>query len=269
LSTIGGPSPDYFPTLSCLAVTMHVLIYRLVAMTESVRLAKRVAELIQCSRSEAVQYIEGGWVTVDGQVVEEPGFRVQQQKVELSPGASLIEIEPVTILLHKPAGYDAVANPPVQLVTPDNHATDDRSGIRFLKRHLTALTLTDPLQASASGLLVLTQDWRVARKLVDDAARIEHEYIVEVAGEPIPDGLALLNQGMTWNGKPLPQVKVSWQNETRLRFALKSPPHGLIAHICEKLGLKALSTKRIRIGRVPMAGLQSGQWRYLHRSERF
>jgi 23S rRNA pseudouridine2604 synthase len=238
-------------------------------MTESVRLAKRVADLVPCSRSEAAQYIEGGWVTVDGQVVEEPGFRVQQQKVELLPDASLTEVEPVTILLHKPAGYDAVAIPPVQLVTPDNLASDDRSGIRFLKRHLNALTLTDRLEASASGLLVLTQDWRVARKLIDDAQKIEHEYIVEVAGERIPDGLALLDQGLTWNGKPLPPVKVSWQNETRLRFALKSPPLGLIAHMCEKLGLKILSMKRIRIGRVPMAGLQPGQWRYLHGYERF
>ncbi|MDB5773306.1 MAG: rsuA [Burkholderia sp.] len=239
-------------------------------MTESVRLAKRVAELVPCSRSEAEQYIEGGWVTVDGQVVEEPGFRVDRQDVQLSPKASLSELVPVTLLLHKPAGYDACANPPVQLVTPDSLATDVHGpAVRFLKRHLSGLTLTDSLETSASGLLVLTQDWRVARKLVDDAAKIEHEYIVEVAGEPVPDGLALLNQGLTWNGKPLPPMKVSWQNETRLRFALKSPPRGLIAHVCEKLGLKVVSMKRIRIGRVPMAGLQPGQWRYLHGYERF
>jgi 23S rRNA pseudouridine2604 synthase len=239
-------------------------------MTESVRLAKRVAELVPCSRSEAEQYIEGGWVTVDGKVVEEPGFRVTEQKVQLAPDASLAEVVPVTLLLHKPAGYDAVANPPVQIVTPDSLATDVHGpAVHFLKRHLSGLTLTDSLETSASGLLVLTQDWRVARKLVDDAAKIEHEYIVEVAGEPVPDGLALLNQGVTWNGKPLPPMKVSWQNETRLRFALKSPPRGLIAHVCEKLGLKVVSMKRIRIGRVPMAGLQPGQWRYLHGYERF
>jgi 23S rRNA pseudouridine2604 synthase len=238
-------------------------------MPESVRLAKRVAELVQCSRSAAEQYIEGGWVTVDGQVVEEPGFRVLGQKVELLPEASAAPVEPVTILLHKPSGHDAIANPPVQFITPDKLAADDRSGIRFLKRHLTALTLTDPLETNASGLLVLTQDWRIARKLIDDAARIEHEYIVEVAGELMPDRLALLNHGLTWNGKPLPPIKVSRQNETRLRFALKSPPRGLIAHMCETVGLKIVAMKRIRIGRVPMANLQAGQWRYLLGYERF
>jgi 23S rRNA pseudouridine2604 synthase len=243
--------------------------YRLPAMTESVRLAKRVAELARCSRSEAEQYIEGGWVAVDGAIVEEPGFRVLQQKVELLPDASLAPVEPVTLLLHKPAGHDVLANPPAQLVTPGNHAADDRSGIRFLNRHLTRLNLTDSLETGASGLLVLTQDWRIARKLVDDAARIEHEYIVEVTGDLAPDGLALLNHGLSWNGKPLPPIKVSWQNETRLRFAIKAPPLGLIAHMCEKVGLKVASMKRIRIGRVPMAGLQAGQWRYLLGYERF
>lgn len=238
-------------------------------MTDSIRLAKRVAELMQCSRSEAEQYIEGGWVRVDGQIVEEPGLRVQQQTVEVAADATLAPIEPVTILLHKPAGHDAVADSPVRLITPDSRAAEDRSGIRFLKRHLAKLTLIDPLETEAGGLVVLTQDWRVIRKLVDDASKIEHEYIVEVSGQLMPDGLAILNRGFPWNGKPLPPVKASWQNETRLRFAIKNPPRGLIAHLCEKVGLNIVSLKRIRIGRVPMAGLQPGQWRYLYGYERF
>lgn len=236
-------------------------------MTESVRLAKRLATLVPCSRGEAEQYIEGGWVKVDGVVVEEPGFRVQNERVELMPDASLAAVPPVTILLHKPPGEDA--NKAARLVTFDNLARDDRSGIRFLKRHLADLTLTESLETMASGLLVFTQDWRIARKLVDDRATIEHEYIVEVAGDLIPDGLKLLNHGLTFSGKPLPPIKVSWQNETRLRFALKGPQRGQIGHMCEKVGLTVVAMKRIRIGRVPMAGLPVGQWRYLLGYERF
>ena len=104
---------------------------------------------------------------------------------------------------------------------------------------------------------------------VDDAAKIEQEYIVEVRGDIIPDGLQLLNHGLKFSGKPLPPVKISWQNETRLRFPLKAPPRGLIAHMCEKVGLEIVSMKRIRLGRVPMAGLPAGQWRYLLGYERF
>lgn len=241
-------------------------------MTESVRLAKRLAEKVSCSRREAEQYIEGGWVTVDGIVVEEPGSRVQpQQQVVLAPKASLDPAQAVTLLLHKPAGVDvsAGAEAALQLISPESRVADDRSGLRFLKRHLAGLSMTDVLDKDASGLLVFTQDWHVARKLVDDAAKIEQEFIVEVKGELIPNGLQLLNHGLPFNGKPLPPIKVSWQNETRLRFALKGVQVGQIAHMCRMVGLMIVSMKRLRIGRVPLAGLPAGQWRYLLGYERF
>ena len=240
-------------------------------MTDSLRLAKFLANLVPCSRSEAIKYIESGFVTVDGVVVEEPGYRVRHdQQIELMPKANLATVEAVTILLHKPAGYDIEADPDavLKLITPENRAADDRSGIRFIKRHLAGLALTDPLGSQSSGLLVLTQDWRIARKLVDDAAKIEQEYIVEIAGEILPDGLKQLNQGMRLNGKILP-VKVSWQNETRLRFALKGIHRSQIASMCEKVGLTVLAMKRIRIGRVPLSSLPVGQWRYLLGYEQF
>lgn len=240
-------------------------------MTESIRLAKRVAEMMSCSRSQAEQYIEGGWVTVDGVVVEEPGFRVQDQTIELLPQATPAPVEPVTILLHKPAGVNTFADvsAALQLISPDTRIDDDRSGLRFLKRHLSGLTLTDHLETDASGLIVLTQDWRVKRKLMEDAARVEQEYIADVTGELIPDGLALLNHGLAFNGKPLAPMKVSWQKETRLRFALKGVQRGQIGIMCEKVGLTVQTIKRIRIGRMPMAGLPVGRWRYLLDHERF
>lgn len=241
-------------------------------MTEAVRLAKRLAESLPCSRGEAERYIAGGWVLVDGQVVEEPGLRVlPRQRVELLPQASAAAIEPVTLLLHKLAGVPADAAALLPLVTQDARAADDHTRIRFLKRHLDDLTPVAPLEAEASGLQVLTQDWRVARKLVDDIAGIEQEYIVEVGGDAgaAADCLARLNQGLRWNGKLLAPAKVSWQNETRLRFALKAPQAGQIAAICHQTGLTALGIKRIRIGRVPMAGLPPGQWRYLAGYQRF
>lgn len=240
-------------------------------MTESLRLAKRLASLVSCSRSEAVKYIEGGFVRVDGQVVEEPGFHVQaEQQVELMPGAKLDAMEEVTILLHKPAGFDIESGPAavLSLITPENHATDDRSGIRFIKRHLKDLTLTDPLGVQSSGLVVLTQNWRVARKLITDAAKVEQEFIVEVKGEISPEVLEQLNKGIQVNGSLLP-VKASMQNENRLRFAVKGNQRSQIANMCEKAGLSVQAMKRIRIGRLPMSSLAAGQWRYLLGYEQF
>ncbi len=249
-------------------------------MTEPVRLAKSLAQMLNCSRREAEQYIEGGWVRVDGVVVEEPQFRVGDQKIELDRDASLLALTPVTLLLHKPAGHEAgldpasgkPAPPALSLLTPANRSADDRSGIRPLKKHFSSQALATPLATPASGLVVFTQDWRVARKLGEDASVMEHEVIVEVAGELVPGGLERLNRvehGFTYNGVLLPPARVSWQNETRLRFALKGEQPGQIAYMCEAVGLRVQAMKRIRVGRVPMSSLAPGQWRYLLPTERF
>ncbi len=234
-------------------------------MTEPVRLAKRLVELISCSRREAELYIAGGWVSVDGLVVEEPQFMVAQQQVSLHPEATLAPIAPVTMVFNQSADTNSAA----ALICAGSRAPEDASGIVLLKQHLFRLTQTTPIEAHASGLLVFTQDRRVVRKLTDEATTIEQEYIVEVAGTLSADGLKLLNHGLRFNGRTLAPVKVSWQNETRLRFALKGVIPGQITHACTTVGLQVLSMKRIRIGRVAMAKLAQGQWRYLMAHERF
>lgn len=244
-------------------------------MTEPVRLAKRLAEMLSCSRREAEQYIEGGWVSVDGVIVEEPQFRVSDQAIVLDKDASLLALTPVTLLLHKPAGHEAGdgnAASLAPLLSPATQSPDDRSGIRPLKKHFSSVELVTPLATPASGLVVLTQDWRVTRKLREDARLMEHEVIVDVSGDIKPGGLERLNRvdhGFTFKGMLLPPAKVSWQNETRLRFALKGEVPGQIAYMCESVGLKVEGMKRLRIGRVAMSQLQPGQWRYLLPHERF
>ena len=233
-------------------------------MKEPVRLAKRLAEMLPCSRREAEQYIEGGWVTVDGVVIEEPQFRVSNQKIELSKEANLLAPTAVTLLLHKPAGHEAD-------LRQATHWHDDRSGIMLLKKHLSAERVTQ-LALPASGLVVFTDDWRVARKLVDDASTLEHEVVVDVVGNIKPGGLERLNRvdhGFTFNGKRLGPTKVSWQSEARLRFALKGEQPGQIAYFCESAGLTVTGMKRLRIGRVAMSGLPVGHWRNLLQNERF
>jgi len=236
-------------------------------VSEPVRLSKRVAALLPCSRREAELYIEGGWVRVDSVVVEEPQHRVTDERVELDPGATLAALEPVTLLLHKPA--DVSGDAALKLLVPAARAADDSSGIRIVKRHFAQLAPLLPLPNPASGLAVFSQDPRIARKLTEDAATIEQELIAQVEGQIRPDGLALLGHGLIFEGKPLPPIKVSWQNETRLRFALKGIAPALVPGMCEQVGLRVVALKRIRIGRLPMAGLPPGQWRYLQPGERF
>jgi 23S rRNA pseudouridine2604 synthase len=233
---------------------------------EGIRLAKRVAEIVPCSRGEAERYIAGGWVTVDGAVVEDPATRVTgAQAVALLPGAQPVEPAPVTILLHKPAGVDAAGA--LALIAPETLAAGGDT--RFLRRHLARLTVVTPLEPEASGLLVLSQDWRVTRKLVEDGARVEQEYVAEVTGAILEDGLSRLNAGMRVQGRATVPLKASWQSEARLRLAGKDIRPGQVAAMCAEVGLTVKSLRRLRIGRVALGQLPSGRWRYLHETERF
>jgi 23S rRNA pseudouridine2604 synthase len=237
-------------------------------MLEPVRLSKRLIELLSCSRREAELYIEGGWVLVDGQVVEEPQFKVLEQKVELHSEATLTPLAPVTLLWHAPPDVDPASAVPALLPATAGWS-GEVTAMRILKAHFARQTAAAPLQQHASGLAVFTQDWRVLRKLTEDAHKNEHEYIVEVSGTLAPTDLACLNHGLHFNGRALPPLKVSWQNETRLRFAVKNPQPGQLAHMCESVGLGVLGMKRIRIGGLSMGKLPLGQWRYMAPHEKF
>ncbi|MDP9524738.1 rRNA pseudouridine synthase [Pseudomonas protegens] len=236
-------------------------------MTDPIRLSKRLIELVGCSRREAELFIEGGWVTVDGEVIDEPQFKVGAQTVVLDPEAKATAPEPVTILLNVPAGQDL--DSALQSISADSLSDEHRYGKRPLRGHFLRLTASEDLQPNASGLLVFTQDWKVLRKLTADAAKIEQEYVVEVEGEMIDHGLNRLNHGLTYKGRELPPVKASWQNENRLRFALKNPQPGVIAQFCQAVGLKVVAIRRIRVGGVSIGKVPLGQWRYLSAKEKF
>ena len=231
---------------------------------EGIRLAKRVAAMAGCSRREAELLIENGAVRVDGEPALLPQTRVHaHQQVEIEAGARPEPVVPVTLLLHKPPGLPT--DSAHRLLVPANHHEPERAGLRFLPRHVAAQRCMTPLETGAGGLVVFTQEWRVERKLQEDAGILENEVMIDVAGPVGPDVLARLERT---SGA---RVSIGQQAEghTGLRFAIKGPRPGQIAHMCDDAGLRILAMKRIRIGRVPLAHLLVGQWRYLLPSERF
>ena len=238
------------------------------APADSQRLAKLVAALVPCSRSQAEQYITQGWVRVDGQVNETPQTRVSAgQRVDIDPQARLQAMVSATFLIHKPAGMAGRAL--TDLLEQSKQWSGDTSGLRRSKTHLSGLQMLMALPDPASGLCVLSQDLRVIRKLTEDAALVEQELIAEVRGEIAPDGLSRLCHGLQHKGQPLPPARVSWQSETRLRFAVKGIAPEWVEWMCAQVGLELLALRRLRIGRIAMAGLPSGQWRYLPLGDRF
>jgi 23S rRNA pseudouridine2604 synthase len=235
---------------------------------EPQRLSKVVAAQVPCSRREAEQYITEGWVSVDGKRQEEPQFRVQPgQRVEIDRQARLQAPVPATLLVHKPAGMGtAQAHALIEAAT---RWAGDTSDIRRVKSHAAGLQALLELPPPASGLAIFSQDGRIVRKLQEDAGVIEQELIADVTGTIAPDGLLRFSRGLVIDGGTLPPARVSWQSEARLRFAVKGIAPDWVPRMCAQVGLTLVALKRIRIGRVPMAGLPPGQWRYLLPGERF
>jgi 23S rRNA pseudouridine2604 synthase len=239
------------------------------------RLSKRMSELGLCSRREADEWIENGWVSVDGKVVTQLGVRVPRDaRIEVAAAASKHQSEQVTIVLHKPVGY--VSGQPedgyqsaVVLIKPENRWPEDASRIPFRPAHLRNLAPAGRLDIDSTGLIVYTQDGRVAKRLIGADSEVEKEYLVRVEGTIDEAGLARLRHGLELDGVKLKPAKVSWANEDQLRFVLREGRKRQIRRMCEAVGLVVTALKRVRTGGVPLGKLPVGQWRYLGRNEKF
>lgn len=241
---------------------------------EGVRLSKVMAERGICSRREADEFIERGWVFVDGKRVSELGIRIHPDaRIDLAPEAARTQRQRVTILLHKPVGYvsgqpEPGYVPAVSLIGADNQF-DRNTAQRFHPSQLKNLAPAGRLDIDSTGLLVLTQDGRVARQLIGDDSKVEKEYLVRVEGRLQADGLALLNHGLELDGVKLRPARVEWMNDDQLRFRLREGRKRQIRRMCELVGLKVVGLKRVRIGEVALGDLPLGQWRYLREGESF
>ena len=241
--------------------------------TQGIRVSKLLAERGLCSRREADGYIERGLVFVDGQRVTQLGTRAAADAViTLAPEARATQARQATILLHKPIGYvsgqaEDGHQPAVSLVSARTQVAGDRQ--RFQPAHLKGLAPAGRLDIDSTGLLVLTQDGRVARQLIGDDSKVEKEYLVRVEGALDARGLALLNHGLELDGKKLRPARVSWANPDQLAFVLTEGRKRQIRRMCELVGLRVTGLKRVRIGRVRLGDLPLGQWRFLREGESF
>jgi 23S rRNA pseudouridine2604 synthase len=234
-----------------------------------------MAERGICSRREADEWIEAGWVKVDGMVRSELGTRVSRDvSIEVEPAAKAHQADRVTVLLNKPVGYvsgqaEDGHSPAVTLVLPDTRWVEDLLPKRFIRGHLLGLAPAGRLDIDSTGLLVFTQDGRIARKLVGEDSDVEKEYLVRVTGSLSDEGMRRLNHGLSLDGQVLKPAKVSWQNEDQLRFVLREGRKRQIRRMCELVGLEVVGLKRVRIGSVVLGKLPVGNWRYLRPDEKF
>ena len=255
--------------------------------TDTVRLNKRMADLGLCSRREADDWIAKGWVRVNGQVAQMGQPVRMGDDIRVEKAAAQAQAQRVTILINKPIGYvsgqaEDGYEPAAVLIQPKNRWSGSASKLRFASQHLKGLAPAGRLDIDSTGLLVLTQDGRIARQLIGEDSDTEKEYLVRVeyahAGRVIQrdvqtafprEAMALLRHGLSLDGQALKPARVDWQNPEQLRFVLKEGKKRQIRRMCELVGLKVVALKRVRMGGVMLGQLPMGQWRYLEPHERF
>ena len=241
---------------------------------DGIRISKYLADKGLCSRREADHYIEKGWVTVNGVRVTLGQRILPTDKVQLARQATVAQESRVTILINKPMGYvsgqaEDGYEPAVSLVTAENQWDEAEFQQEFNFKHLRGLAPAGRLDIDSVGLLVLTQDGRVAKQLIGEDSNVDKEYLVRVEGELIENGLALLNHGLELDGVPLRPAQVSWQNDEQLMFVLREGKKRQIRRMCELVGLKVVGLKRVRIGNITLGHLPTGKWRYVSPDEGF
>ena len=246
------------------------------AMEEKVRVSKLLSELGLCSRREADAYIEQGLVTVDGEVVNELGVRAfRHQKIELQSVAKAQQASRITVILNKPVGFishyddEQEYQPAASLITQDNYFASPLDKGKNPRFNTKGLAPAGRLDIDSTGMLVLTQDGRVAKLLIGENSPIEKEYLVRVEGMLSFEDLDRLRHGLSLDGVALKPAQVSWQNEDQLRFVLREGRKRQIRRMCEMVGLKVIGLKRVRMGRISLGPLPPGKWRFLKPGEQF
>jgi 23S rRNA pseudouridine2604 synthase len=253
---------------------MKLMIYgrRLIVSDEKIRLSKLMSEKGICSRREADEYIAKGLVMVNGQVISELGYKVDRNvRVTLATEALQRQKSLATIILNKPIGYVSAQpekdyEPAIRLVVRSNYFGTDTPDIST--EMYDGLAVAGRLDIDSQGLLIFTQDGRLAKKIIGENSDVEKEYLVRVQGN-LPDSkLKLLNHGLSLDDRPLKPAKVEWINQDQLRFVLREGRHRQIRRMCELVGLQVVGLKRVRVGQLKLGTLPEGQWRFLRPNEK-
>ena len=240
------------------------------------RLSKYLSEQNICSRREAELFIDRGWLKVDGVVIQQQGFKVPEHcSVELSQQALDFQNQLVTVLLNKPIGY--VSTQPEKnypsattLITKNRqYFQAGKVSEKNVEWPIRGLSAAGRLDIDSTGLLVLTQDGRISKKLIAPDSNIEKEYLIRADQNIQERQVEQLRSGMSLDGKRLKQAEVNQLDDCYFRMVLTEGKKRQIRRMCEQVGLKVLALKRVRIGSVRLGSLPLGRWRFLAKNETF
>jgi 23S rRNA pseudouridine2604 synthase len=242
---------------------------------QPVRLSKLMAEKGICSRREADHCIEKGWVSVDGKIIDELGTKVLPHvKIQVAPEGQAWIRGKLTLIINKPVGYvsgqaEDGHQPATVLLTEKSHLRFPGDPPPPARKDVLTLAPAGRLDIDSWGLLLFTQDGRVAKRLIGADSPLDKEYHVWVDGEITKEKIKVLSHGLELDGKKLKPAKIEHIKHNELRFTLREGKKRQIRRMCELVDLEVTGLIRTRIGPLVLGNLKVGEWRYLSKKEIF
>jgi len=237
------------------------------------RVAKLMAQRNLCSRREAERLIDQGLVLVNGVIVREQGCKAAPDAdIRIAAGAAAQLAERITILFHKPTGVvstqpEAGQTPAWKLVTTRSvHGAIDAAVLARATAEPWTLAVAGRLDRASRGLLVMTQDGTLARRIIGGQG-VEKCYLVRTAEAATDAQLRKLRGAVRLDDQLLQPMRVERQGDDTLRFVLVEGKKHQIRRVCRHFGLNVLDLFRTAIGPLAIGDLPEGRWRIAHQQE--
>lgn len=227
-----------------------------------VPLNRALSKLGLLSRAQATEAILGGRVRVDGRVVCDPATRVTPERVRIRiDGALQTPARWRTLLFHKPRGVVTTRRDPQARTTVYDAIGEDARGLAPVGR----------LDLATSGLLLLTNDTRLAAWMTDPEHGVPRVYAATVRGAVTPDEVDALTAGVSSGGERLRATRVAVRKtsrrESHLVVELREGRNREIRRLFAAVGHEVTRLKRVRLGGLELGDLRPGQWRALAQEE--
>ncbi|MEH6488967.1 pseudouridine synthase [Hyphomonas oceanitis] len=238
--------------------------------SEPMRVNKWLATEGVCSRREADALIEKGLVKINGEVLTEAGYKIEDgQTLSLTEKAARRLDNQLSLMFHKPIGIvsgtpEPGEIPAVRLINEQSlsgraHAIPGRNN---------KLAPLGRLDKDSRGLLIMSEDGVLAKALIGPESKLEKEYHVKVRGDVTEEKLKLLRHGLELDGRQLRPAAVTVIKGNELKFLLREGRNRQIRRMCDLVDLRVLDLMRVRIGPLSLAGLPEGKWRPISARER-
>lgn len=224
---------------------------------EPKRLNKYISDAGFCSRREADRLIEEGRVTVNNKIPETGAMVGPKDKVRIDDELlHMRQEETIFLLFNKPAGIATTTDLSV------------RNNIISALNYPASLQPIGHLEREAEGLMFLSNDTELARRMTKADTRFEKEYVVTVDKPILGEFLTRLSEGST----PAPGVSrkklfVAKMGTNRFRIVLEPGVNHHLKRMCEALGYQVTHLQRVRIANFTPIKLQTGHWRALSEAE--